>query len=110
MALITRLRTHPRRQVAVAASLLFATAVCLLQLGVRAVYARSTVHFHLVWNLFLAWLPMLSADRLQPGNARPLAQLAARLTLPDLLAALLRALHPHRHAAPATAGQHSALV
>ncbi len=61
MALITRLFTHPRRQVAVAASLLFATAVCLLQLGVRAVYARSTVHFYLVWNLFLAWLPMLSA-------------------------------------------------
>ncbi len=59
--LVHHLLTHHRRQAAVVASLAFATAVCLAQLAVRAVYARSAVHFGLVWNLFLAWLPMLGA-------------------------------------------------
>lgn len=50
-----------RREAAIVASLIFATAVCGALLLVRAMYARSTAHFGLVWNLFLAWLPMLSA-------------------------------------------------
>jgi uncharacterized membrane protein len=50
-----------RREAAIVASLVFATAVCGALLMVRATYARSTDHFGLVWNLFLAWLPMLSA-------------------------------------------------
>lgn len=50
-----------RRETAIVASLLFATAVCGVLLFVRAWYTRSTAHFGLVWNLFLAWLPMLSA-------------------------------------------------
>ena len=53
--------TANRRETAIVASLLFATAVCGALLVVRAMYARSTAHFGLVWNLFLAWLPMLSA-------------------------------------------------
>jgi len=53
--------TRYRAQAAVVASLAFATAVCLAQLAVRAVYARSAVHFGLVWNLFLAWIPFLLA-------------------------------------------------
>ncbi|OQA47126.1 MAG: hypothetical protein BWY52_00313 [Chloroflexi bacterium ADurb.Bin325] len=50
-----------RSEVAIVASLLFATAVCGALLGVRALYTRNTVRFNLLWNLFLAWLPMLSA-------------------------------------------------
>lgn len=61
MPFSTRVLMRYRPQAAVVASLAFATAVCLAQLAVRAVYARSAVHFGLVWNLFLAWLPMLSA-------------------------------------------------
>ncbi|MCX6033195.1 MAG: DUF1361 domain-containing protein [Chloroflexi bacterium] len=52
---------HQRRQIAVIGSLAFATAVCVALLAVRAVYARSEAHFGLLWNLFLAWLPMLCA-------------------------------------------------
>ncbi len=61
MTFVTRLVTTHRRQMAVIAALAFATAVCLVQLAVRAVYARSTGYSGLVWNLFLAWLPMLGA-------------------------------------------------
>ena len=61
MAYLTRLLFNHRRQLAVIAALAFATAVCLVQLAVRAVYARSTGYSGLVWNLFLAWLPMLGA-------------------------------------------------
>lgn len=50
-----------RRQLAVVASLAFATAVCVALLVPRAVYSQSVTHLGLVWNLFLAWLPMLSA-------------------------------------------------
>lgn len=52
---------HKRRQAAIVASLSFATALCIALLGVRAVYSGSTAHFHMLWNLFLAWLPMLGA-------------------------------------------------
>jgi uncharacterized membrane protein len=52
---------HQRRQIAVIGSLAFATAVCVALLAVRAVYARSADHFGLLWNLCLAWLPMLCA-------------------------------------------------
>jgi uncharacterized membrane protein len=50
-----------RRQAAVIASLAFATAVCFVLLAMRAVYARTGTRADLAWNLFLAWLPMLSA-------------------------------------------------
>jgi uncharacterized membrane protein len=58
---IVKLLHRNRRQAAVVGSLVFATLVCLSLLAVRGIYARSTAHFHLVWNLFLAWLPMLTA-------------------------------------------------
>ena len=61
MSRLIRLLHHNRRQAAVLGSLVFATLVCLALLAVRGIYARSTSHFHLVWNLFLAWLPMLTA-------------------------------------------------
>src|SRR5262245_29384853 len=57
------LRTFFRhyRQIAVVASLLFATLVCLTLLAFRIARAYSFQHINLVWNLFLAWLPMLAA-------------------------------------------------
>lgn len=57
------LRTFFRhyRQIAVIASLLFSTGVCLTLLAFRIARASSFQHTHLVWNLFLAWLPMLAA-------------------------------------------------
>ncbi len=61
MALIYRRSTGQRRQMALVGALALATLVCMAQLAVRALYARQAVHFYLVWNLFLAWLPMLSA-------------------------------------------------
>jgi uncharacterized membrane protein len=50
-----------RRQAAVVASLVFSTAVCIVLLALRGLYAQSLTHADLLWNLFLAWLPMLSA-------------------------------------------------
>jgi uncharacterized membrane protein len=49
------------RQLAVIASLTLATVLCVVLLALRAVYSRSFGHFGLAWNLFLAWLPLLSA-------------------------------------------------
>ncbi len=61
MTRLKALLVHERRQAAVVASLAFATALCTVMLIVRAWYDRSTAHFGLQWNLFLAWLPMLGA-------------------------------------------------
>src|SRR5258707_5924632 len=47
------------RQLAVLASLAFASAICLALLAVRVVYSDSLNYSFLAWNLFLAWLPML---------------------------------------------------
>ncbi len=43
------------------ASLLFSTAVCAASLVLRVAYSHSLIHIGLLWNLFLAWLPLLSA-------------------------------------------------
>jgi uncharacterized membrane protein len=57
--------THSRqflrryRQLAVLASLAFASAICLAMLAVRVVYSDNRAYGFLAWNLFLAWLPML---------------------------------------------------
>src|SRR5258708_8933077 len=47
------------RQLAVMASLAFASAICLAMLVVRVVYAENRTYWYLAWNLFLAWLPLL---------------------------------------------------
>lgn len=47
------------RQAAVLASLVFATAICLGLLALRAAYSHRLAFSYLAWNLFLAWLPML---------------------------------------------------
>ena len=47
------------RQLAVLASLAFASAICLALLAVRVVYADNRSYSFLSWNLLLAWLPML---------------------------------------------------
>ncbi len=48
-----------RPQFAIVASLAFATAICGTALVLRVVYFRSLSHIGLLWNLFLAWLPMI---------------------------------------------------
>jgi uncharacterized membrane protein len=50
-----------RRQLAVLASLGFATALCLGLLALRVWHYGSSSHRWLGWNLFLAWLPALGA-------------------------------------------------
>ena len=47
------------RQLAVLASLAFATAICLALLAVRVAYSANRMYWFLAWNLFLAWLPVL---------------------------------------------------
>src|SRR5262245_1886539 len=50
-----------RRQLAVLASLGFATALCLGLLALRSWHYGASARTWLVWNLFLAWLPALGA-------------------------------------------------
>jgi len=50
-----------QRQLAVLASLGFATALCLGLLALRAWHYGASAQLWLVWNLFLAWLPALGA-------------------------------------------------
>jgi uncharacterized membrane protein len=47
------------RQLAVLASLAFASAICLAMLVARVVYSANLSFSFLAWNLFLAWLPLL---------------------------------------------------
>jgi uncharacterized membrane protein len=50
-----------RRQLGVIAALLFSTAVFAALLGLRVARTHQPDHLHLLWNLFLAWLPFLAA-------------------------------------------------
>ncbi len=56
---------HPRalseRAVAVLASLLFASVVCLAMVLARAHYVGRLTHTFIVWNLLLAWIPSIFA-------------------------------------------------
>ncbi len=47
------------RQLAVLASLAFASAICLAMLAARVVYSANLSFSFLAWNLFMAWLPLL---------------------------------------------------
>ncbi|MCC7361844.1 MAG: DUF1361 domain-containing protein [Anaerolineales bacterium] len=49
------------RQIAVVGALLFASALCVALVGARVAYTRNFYYIYFVWNLFLAWLPMLCA-------------------------------------------------
>src|SRR5512135_2983539 len=41
--------------------LVFTTVTCAALLTMRAAYSHTLGHFGLAWNLFLAWLPMISS-------------------------------------------------
>lgn len=58
---LNQLLYHKRRQAAILGSLAFATMLCVALLAARAVYTGNIARFHMLWNLFLAWLPMLGA-------------------------------------------------
>jgi len=49
------------RQLAVIASLFFATLVCLGLVILRVAHSHNSHYSWLLWNLFLAWVPALSA-------------------------------------------------
>jgi uncharacterized membrane protein len=61
LLMITESRALLRRyrQLAVMASLAFATLICLALLAVRVLYSENRMYLFLAWNLFLAWLPLL---------------------------------------------------
>ena len=43
------------------ASLIFASLVCIVILALRLAHTHSPTYSFLAWNLFLAWLPLISA-------------------------------------------------
>jgi uncharacterized membrane protein len=50
-----------RETLAPLAALSFATAVCVALIFVRVLFTRNFNYVFLIWNLFLAWLPLLFA-------------------------------------------------
>lgn len=58
---LTRALIRHHRQLAVVGSLLFATAVCVTLFFLRAARTSGFTHSGLMWNLFLAWVPMVCA-------------------------------------------------
>jgi len=56
-------RTFPRndRQLSVIASMILATCLCAALLILRIAHSHTSVYLNLLWNLFLAWLPLLSS-------------------------------------------------
>lgn len=60
---VIRTQEPPRyyRQISLVASLIFATAVCAGLLALRMAYTRGIMYTNLLWNLFLAWLPLVSS-------------------------------------------------
>lgn len=58
---LTRALIRHHRQLAVLGSLLFATTVCVALFLLRAARTSGFTHHGLMWNLFLAWVPMVCA-------------------------------------------------
>ncbi len=54
-------RALSERAIAVLISLLFASAVCLGMVFVRAHYVGRFTHTFIIWNLLLAWIPSIFA-------------------------------------------------
>jgi len=52
---------HDRRQLAIVGALVFASSVCTLLFVLRALYTHHLTYAGMLWNLFLAWLPLLGA-------------------------------------------------
>lgn len=55
------IRSSYQKQLAVLTSLSLATLLCLGMLALRAWHYRTAPQNWLIWNLFLAWLPLLGA-------------------------------------------------
>jgi len=58
MSMMSKL-LHHKYKLAILASLLLSTAVCIGMLILRMLYTREWTHALLVWNLFLAWIPLM---------------------------------------------------
>src|SRR5258708_23949610 len=61
MAEPSRIGFRNYRQLALVGSLAFATLVCLGLVTLRVAHSQKFAYRYLIWNLFLAWLPILSA-------------------------------------------------
>ncbi len=81
-----RLRLH--RSLAVGGALFFSTFFCLSLFAFRFYYSRRVAFEFILWNLFLAWLPMLSA-LLAYGSYRRRSRLTWPLSLACAFAWLL---------------------
>jgi uncharacterized membrane protein len=49
------------RQFIVIASMIMSSVLCISLLSMRIIRTERQTHLYLVWNLFLAWLPLISA-------------------------------------------------
>jgi uncharacterized membrane protein len=61
VAKFVRVFVADRRQLMMVGSLALTSCLCLALLMARVLYAHSFAFIGLFWNLFLAWLPMVSA-------------------------------------------------
>ncbi|HYR57443.1 MAG TPA: DUF1361 domain-containing protein [Chthoniobacteraceae bacterium] len=78
-------RLIPGRQARAALlALLLASALCVAMVAARSIYARNFKFLWIIWNLFLAWIPLLTAMPLYVLRARG----ARRPALSGVLAVL----------------------
>ena len=61
MTEIARTIRQHKGQIAVVAALALSSAACTAMIAVRVLYTGRLHHVFLVWNLFLAWVPMVCA-------------------------------------------------
>ena len=61
MSRFSATRRRNQSELAILGSPSFATLVCFALFGLRAVHSHTFTYRYLLWNLFLAWLPVLSA-------------------------------------------------
>ena len=52
---------HVNRQLIIIASMLISSGLCVALLASRVILTKRYTHAYLIWNLFLAWLPAISA-------------------------------------------------
>lgn len=58
---MTENQPFPRQQLLLWLTLIFASGICAVMWSARALYSTVLVYLFLLWNLFLAWLPLLFA-------------------------------------------------
>ena len=68
--MLTQIFDRHRSSIAVVAALVFASGLCVTIYAARVVYTGHFYYFFMLWNLVLAWIPLVCAWTAQVAYAR----------------------------------------